>query len=154
MNTSSSALWMHGAARRFVSCLSAIACATRSPCRNWNRCILPEEAGGQALKILHIGGQGAFSLAIVSNTLPADLFRLQIGLAARAKAAALTRGPWQLLLCSGYYTHWEIFASKKSHYIGHGNPASKRQRQAAMASCNDQRHGKAAKSYSYRRVSG
>jgi len=76
MNTSSSALWMHGAARRFVSCLSAISCATRSPS---NRCTLPVGGKLSGAQDTSLGGQGTFSLAIVSNTLPGDLFRSRNG---------------------------------------------------------------------------
>ena len=68
-----SSAWMHGAARRFVSNLSSIAQLTRSPqCR----ATLPQEMGGQALNILHIRHSVRhFTLPIVSNTLPGDLFR-------------------------------------------------------------------------------
>jgi hypothetical protein len=65
---------MHGASRRFDSIFSGIARLTWAPGIHRS---LPQEAGCQALKILHIPSRATFSLPIVSNTLPGDMFRMQ-----------------------------------------------------------------------------
>src|SRR5271163_1508422 len=74
VDTSSSAVWMHGSVRRFFSNLSDIAYLTCGPryCKS-----LAGEAGSQALNILHIRRRESFSFSTVSNTLPDDLFRMR-----------------------------------------------------------------------------
>jgi hypothetical protein len=72
---------MHGEARRFVSNLSGIACTSRG---SQNQSFLPGKASRQALNILHIRRRAAFSLPIVSNTLPGDLFRAALLAAEKA----------------------------------------------------------------------
>lgn len=87
--------------------------------------------GRQALNILHIRCLESYSLPIVSNTLPGDLFRVQ---RSGAEATALSPDGGGASLAAGYYTQWPTFASGELALLhNHRGPAGTLPRQPCEA---------------------